>query len=209
MVDFPIPNSPSTTIRRRPDTCPATWLSLTTLRSRSISASRPTTRTGAEPAPSCSTSSSGLNTLASSRLPFSQMLPAGRRTSLWEASPETDRLVMLATFSLHRMGSFCLAAATASRAAVLTESPITAYSHRILGSPTTPQKHVPMAIPAVPGIPAAAIRLSTLRAATMQGVHCWLLPYPGSPNTNIIASPLSSTVIWKPWVNQVGEHVSG
>ena len=83
--------------------------------------------------------------------------------------------------------------------------PITAYSHRISGSPITPQKQVPVVTPAVASIPAPDKTPRTLRAARMQGVLWLLVRYPGNPKTNIMASPLSSAAI----CDGKGEATSG
>mmetsp|Transcript_2970 Transcript_2970/g.5364 ORF Transcript_2970/g.5364 Transcript_2970/m.5364 type:complete len:218 (-) Transcript_2970:898-1551(-) len=183
-------------MRVAPDWSPA-WLPANAPSSSSISSSLPTIATGAgiSSMPSFDGARAGVYTLASPSFPFMRMVPADCSTNLKLARVAGG--VALRTASAQSMDSPRFAAPPASLAAVFTISPITAYSHRILGSPTRPQKQCPVVMPAVPRTPAAVMWRSTFCAATMQGTLCLWLVYPGSPNTKIMAKPLSSIVIWR------------
>ena len=72
---------------------------------------------------------------------------------------------------------------------------MTAYSHRLLASPTKPQKQLPVARPALLLIPPSVMTSTAFAAALRQGRALLLYENPGSPNTKIAARPFSSTVI--------------
>mmetsp|Transcript_39460 Transcript_39460/g.93606 ORF Transcript_39460/g.93606 Transcript_39460/m.93606 type:complete len:202 (+) Transcript_39460:802-1407(+) len=192
MAVFPIPQLPSITIttssglelRRKSDAC-AIISSLPTMNKPWQQLQR---RWILGP-PSCGTKTGRL-----ADFPFSCTEPTGT-SSRAAAFAALDSMEWYSD-SEQRMCLPRFSASPASRAAVLTVSPMTVYSHLVAGLPTIPQKQEPLASPAVKetSAPSSRPEENTSVAARRHCIEWWFLTGPGSPKTKIAARPFSSTV---------------